>query len=134
VSGRPKEYGSWVADHLVPNFSLGSYVPSSDAFATAWESFAEAVALKGGIVGGLGLVGDYFSNLSWSTLASPIPEGPFGLQARAWSAAQAASRAAAADAAATVGAGALGVVGTLGTSFASTAEFLAYLHCRNQDP
>lgn len=127
-------YGSWVADHLVPSFSLGSYVPGSGYFANAWESFAEAVAIKGGIVGSLGLLSNYFSNLSWSTLASPIPEGPFGLQVRAWSAAQAASRAAAADTAAAVGAGTLAVVGTLGTSFATTADFLAYLHCRNEQP
>lgn len=123
-------YGSWVADHLVPSFGFGSDIPGSDHFANAWDSFAEAVAF----VGSLGLLSNYLSNVSWSTLASPIPGGPFGLQIRAYSAAQAASRAAAADTAATVSAGTPALVGTLGTSFASTADFLAYLHCRNQQP
>jgi hypothetical protein len=125
-------YGSFVANTLVPDFSVGSYLPNSDFFANAWESLGESVALKGGIVGALGLVSNYFSNLSWGTLASPVPGGPFGLQIRGAQAAQAAARAAAADTAATASAGVLAVIGTLGTSFATTADFIAYLNCLNE--
>jgi hypothetical protein len=125
-------YGSFVANELVPNFSVGSYLPDSDFFADAWESLGEAALVKGGAVGALGLVSGYFSNLGWGTLASPVPGGPFGLQIRGAQAAQAAARAAVADTAATAASWFLTAIGTLGTSFATTADFIAYLNCRNE--
>lgn len=44
-------YGSFVANTLVPNFSLLSYVPGSGTSSQAWTSSAVSLASKGALVG-----------------------------------------------------------------------------------
>jgi RHS repeat-associated protein len=121
-------YGNFVADTLVPNFALGSMISDFGNFV---ETSLESLIVKGSILAStLGYSAykgaQYFDIMSQS--AGSFSQF-FPYQARAQAAGEAAR---AANIARAVGVGSAEVVSVAGigaTSFASSAQLMAYLNC-----
>ena len=129
-------YGNFVADTLVPSFGAGSYLPSSENFSDAISSLFESAAVKGGTLAIGAAAASHYRSRGYGILSEPASNFSryFGLQVRATESATAFARAAAIRSATLLSAEALSLAGLGATTFASTAQFLAYLDCMNQEP
>jgi len=128
-------YGGFIAETLVPSFSLGSYVPGSDNFPSALKTSLESLLIKGGILVGIGGAGTYLISEGYSIMAKPASDFGkiFGLYGRAKASAAAIQRGLFLRASATLLSEAVVIGGTAATAFATTAELLAYIHCKDQE-
>jgi uncharacterized protein RhaS with RHS repeats len=102
-------YGNFVANKLVPNFSIGSIINNTENYI---KTSVEVVAVKGGILGAIKALG-----VSLSEEGLAVGNIGAGLEAAAAGGAEAAL-----------------IAGTGGTAFATTAQALAYIHCHSADP
>jgi len=126
-------YGDFVADKLIPSFSVGSLLTDT------WEylkSAVEALAVKGGIAYGIGAVGGYLVSRGYDILARPASSfgAIFGLYARAEAAASSFTAGAVLSRVAALGAEGVAMAGWGVGWFATVAQSYAYLHCQDQDP
>jgi hypothetical protein len=127
-------YGDYVANTLVPNFSIGSYIPGSENFKNAVETSLEALFIKGGILVGIGGAGSYLISSGYRVMSQPASAfGLFGIYARANASAAAISKGLFLRSAAGVLSEGIILAGTGATAFATTAQLLAYMHCRDQE-
>jgi uncharacterized protein RhaS with RHS repeats len=124
-------YNDFVADTLVPNFSLGSLLTDTADYV---KSATEALAVKGGIVVGIGGAGAYMISRGYRIIWEPAANYGqiFGLSARANASASSIATGKALQYAAKIGANTLTTIGVGIASFATTAQVLAYWHCRDQ--
>ena len=100
-------YGYFLAEHIIPNFSLTSYWPTNPNFRNAIETTAELAVMKGGVVFGAGSLGKYL-------VSQGVSQGAI-LETGAGVATEAAA-----------------VASVSLAAFSTTAEMLAYLNCINQ--
>jgi len=128
-------YGDFVADILVPGFSLGSYIPGSEYFSTAVETSVEALIIKGGILVGIGGAGSYLILKGYRIMFQPASDFAklFGIYARANASSAAIQQGLFLRASSVFLAEAVVLAGTGATAFATTADLLAYIHCSNEE-
>ena len=128
-------YGDFVADKLVPSFSLGSYIPGSEYFSTAVETSVEALIIKGGILVGIGGAGSYLILKGYRIMFQPASDFAklFGIYARANASSAAIQQGLFLRASSVFLAEAVVLAGTGATAFATTADLLAYIHCSNEE-
>jgi len=126
-------YGSWTTKNIINNFGLLSYLPSSGNLAHILEADAEALAVKGGVVVGLGAAGNYLLSRGATIMFQPASNfGRYGgLAARAAASESSMAAGAGLRVAAGVGAEGLAVAGAGLTAFATTAQVIAAAHCHN---
>ena len=99
------------------------------------ETSLETLIIKGGILVGVGGGGTYLISRGYRIIFQPVSDFGeiFGIYARAGASATTIQRGLLLRALATILSKALVVAGTGATAFATTADFLAYIHCKNQE-
>lgn len=122
-------YNDFVANTLVPNFALGSIISDLRNFV---ETTAEVAIVKGSAVGSAFAYSAYKSAKYFDIMSQPAGSFSqfFPYQARAAAAADAASAARIAKAVGHFSADFLFGLGLDLGAFATTAQIMAYLHCR----
>lgn len=130
-----EKYNDFVADWLVPNFSLRSYLPNSSNFDKAWGSVGESVGVKGIIYIVIGGFGNYIEGLGYKTFSKPASNfgNIWGIYARSELSASLIARGAFIGATAGILAEGVAIAGTFSSSFATTADIIALFNCRNED-
>jgi RHS repeat-associated protein len=125
-------YNNFVADTLVPNFSLGSLLTDTVDYV---KSALEATAVKGGIVVGFGGAGAYMISRGYRIIWEPASNYGqiFGLYGRANASASSIATGKTLQYVAKLGANTLTTIGVGLASVATTAQVLAYWHCRDQE-
>lgn len=117
-------YGSFVANTLVPNFSVLSYVPGSGTSTQAWTSAAGSLAAKGALVGAPYVAGQAM-NLAAAASATAA-------QMTMQSLAAAATPGSALITASAVASSVFGLLGAATVPFATAANAMALQSCSCQ--
>ena len=128
-----ENYGDFVANKLVPNFSALNYlpVPGNPNLHRAFDTSAESLVVKGGGLGLVKMAAQFFENRAAQTVASPASTfGTFGNIEKASAISSDISMAGMLGGGAEVVGAVAGLIGTGLTSFTTTADVMALLHCK----